>query len=91
MRAPAQLDNSNRGHVSPPEPLLFGLCDTKYHLFHAARNHPLLATIAAQQAFQRSPGRRAVHSFLPAPCIYLGMAVARIRVGSKHDGTAPSA
>lgn len=55
MRAPAQLDNSNRGHVSPPEPLLFGLCDTKYHQFHAARNHPLLATIAAQQAFQRSP------------------------------------
>ena len=60
MRAPAELDDSNRGHFSPPEPLLsdFVIQSTIYFA--------LLATIAAQQALQRSPGcrspcRRAVH------------------------------
>jgi len=59
MRAPAELDDSNRGHCSPPDPLLsnFVIQSTTYFAPPATQQ-----LIAAQQAFRpKSPA--------PAPCI----------------------
>jgi hypothetical protein len=76
MRAPAELDDSNRGHCSPPDPLLsnFVIQSTIYFAPPATHRN----SSQRNKLFDPSPRRRAVHCFLTAPCIYLGMAVACI-------------